>query len=334
MRYVSSTHEISYNEFVKSMSPGYIEFLGKRGIIDKVRKQAWRDYYSIEPGEKHVVEIDEEGVISSIWITINGSYVGFLRKTIMRIYWDSETTPSVDAPIGDFFLIGHRSYSHDRTPRGNVLALPVGASSGGLYCFFPMPFKKMRLEFVNLGSDVISNLYYIIGYYVGEDTSEMPRFHAQWNREKKTRLGSDYLAICTNGSGCYVGIYLYVRGLCLRPPFMGRLGFLEGNVKVICDGELSYCSTGTEDYFLGGWYFINGSFNGVFHGVPHKDESNSEISMYRFHVLDPIPFKKQLEVKVPHGELNEVVADYSSVVYWYQFEPHKVEIKTDFSILE
>jgi hypothetical protein len=31
---------------------------------------------------------------------------GNWRYTIIRIYWDDETTPSVEAPVGDFFCMG------------------------------------------------------------------------------------------------------------------------------------------------------------------------------------------------------------------------------------
>lgn len=46
--------------------------------------------------------------------------------------------------------------------------------------------------------------------------------------------------------------------------------------------------------------------------------------MYRFHIKDPIRFKKSIRVTIETGHSNELTNDYSSTVYWYRLEPHKV----------
>lgn len=41
-------------------------------------------------------------------------------------------------------------------------------------------------------------------------------------------------------------------------------------------------------------------------------------TMYRLHVLDPIPFTKSIRVTIEHGHNNHRSDDYSSTAYWYQ----------------
>ena len=49
-----------------------------------------------------IAEIDSAGSIQHIWMTPTGNW----RYSILRFYWDGETTPSVEVPVGDFFGMG------------------------------------------------------------------------------------------------------------------------------------------------------------------------------------------------------------------------------------
>jgi hypothetical protein len=53
--------------------------------------------------------------------------------------------------------------------------------------------------------------------------------------------------------------------------------------------------TGLEDYFLGGWYFREGTFAGPYHGLPIKDTLNASVAMYRAHEADAIRFEQRLK---------------------------------------
>ena len=46
-----------------------------------------------------LAEIDGPGSVSHIWMTPTGNW----RYSILRFYWDDETSPSVEVPVGDFF---------------------------------------------------------------------------------------------------------------------------------------------------------------------------------------------------------------------------------------
>lgn len=64
----------------------------------------------IQPGETVVLgEIDGPGIIHHIWITTdNKTSEGdcfVLRDLVLRMYWDGEQNPSVEAPLGDFSVV-------------------------------------------------------------------------------------------------------------------------------------------------------------------------------------------------------------------------------------
>jgi len=57
----------------------------------------------IQPHETAVLaNIDGPGIVQHIWLTITGIW----RFSILRIYWDHQSNPSVECPVGDFFACG------------------------------------------------------------------------------------------------------------------------------------------------------------------------------------------------------------------------------------
>src|SRR4030067_1875905 len=98
-----------------------------------------KDYISVTAGETSVLaEMDKAGCVKHIWVTINSRDEYYLRKLVLRAYWDGEENPSVEVPIGDFFGIGHGLTK-------NFVSLPLTMSpegGRGFNSFFPMPFSK------------------------------------------------------------------------------------------------------------------------------------------------------------------------------------------------
>ena len=275
------------------------------------------DFVGIESGEKAVLaDIKSAGRISRIWVTVASPDQYILRNAVIRMFWDGEESPSVECPLGDFFGVGFGMYKH-------YTALPMGMSSGGYYCYFPMPFaKSARIEVENQSDKNIFAFYYNITYHLFDS---MPKdtayFHAAW-RHEKTRRGENYLILDAEGQGHFVGCSMSMQG---RRPF--SFWFLEGDEMIYVDGEghpPAIHGTGTEDYFNGGWYFNKGTFSAPFHGLVIKDPVRSRICAYRFHVEDPIPFQESIRVTMEHGGTNDAPGcDYSSTAYWYQKEPHR-----------
>jgi D-arabinan exo alpha-(1,3)/(1,5)-arabinofuranosidase (non-reducing end) len=59
----------------------------------------------IAPGTRRdLFDVKGAGIITHIWVTIAPPPPALSRHdVILRMYWDGETAPSVEAPIGDFF---------------------------------------------------------------------------------------------------------------------------------------------------------------------------------------------------------------------------------------
>lgn len=87
------------------------------------------------------------GLITHVWVTIASDDPHHLKALVLRMYWDGESSPSVETPIGDFFGLGLGDYHLYQSA-----ALAVGGDKA-LNCFFPMPFAKhARITVTNEGS--------------------------------------------------------------------------------------------------------------------------------------------------------------------------------------
>ena len=292
------------------------------------------DNFQVDPGEKHVLlQADGPGVITHMWITFLGPEPQMWaekgaanhQEMLLRIYYDGNERPAVEAPVGDFFAncFGKRS---------EVVSLPVVVEGGDAYnCFWRMPFRKsIKIEIINQSADKqIRLLYYNIDWIKKDKISDdTPYFYAQYKQEYPVEQGHDYVILDTEGKGQYVGTVLAVR---TRSPAW----FGEGDEKVYIDGEQkqSIQGTGTEDYFLCAWGLKK--FSGPYFGVPYFDQWSiigGHTSAYRWHINDPIVFNKSIKFTIEHfgwmsedenpkGERtswNERQDDYSSVAFWYQ----------------
>ena len=275
-----------------------------------------RDSISIEPGAAAVLaEIEGPGAIHHIWATIAAEpFYG--RKLILRMYWDGETEPSVEAPVGDFFGVGHGL-------NRNFSSLPINCSSDGRArnCYWHMPFaKSARITVTNEGARPVSAFYYYIDYRVLRELSGFtPYFHAQYRQETPCAPGRNYLLLEAEGRGHYVGC-----GMSVLQRSMGWWG--EGDDMIYVDGETepSLHGTGSEDYFSDAWGMREDE--NPFYGCPLQEEdyqAGSKATVYRFHIPDPIPFRKSVRVTIEHGHANDRSDYFSSVAYWYQSEPHR-----------
>lgn len=278
------------------------------------------DARHVPPGGRLLLaDLEGPGVIRHIWFTTSCRDPQYLRKAVLRMWWDDEKSPSVESPLGDFFGLGW-------PPEVDIFScapFAIGRALG-MNCWFPMPFRRRaRIEVENQASQGMT-IYFYIDY---ERHRSLPEdvlyFHAKWRCEYPATSGKDYLILEAKGRGHYVGCFLFVR--------LNRGGwFGEGDDKIWIDGEERprLWGTGTEDYFCGAWGF-GGTFTTPFFGVPHMKDGfkrGGEWTMYRFHILDPIPFRRSIKVAIEHWHagrpLNQSGNCYASVAYWYQAEPH------------
>jgi len=107
------------------------------------------DFQVIYAGEKKVVgDIEGPGIIRHIWVTLRSEEPAYLRRVVLRVFWDDESEPSVEVPIGDFFGLGHATTTY-------FSSLPLSMFDRGFNCFFPMPFyRRARIEVENQGTAV------------------------------------------------------------------------------------------------------------------------------------------------------------------------------------
>jgi hypothetical protein len=273
-----------------------------------------------------LMDVDGPGTIQHIWITVDPK---FYRELIVRMYWDNETAPSVESPVGDFFCNGWKT-------RTNVLSMPINVNpSGGFNCYFPMPFRKhARITVENRTSGEVSGFFYAVNYAVGAVGESEAYFHARFRRTNPLPYKEDYVIVDNvKGAGHYVGTYM-----AWQQNNDGWWG--EGEFKAFVDGDKEFptiCGTGTEDYFGGAWAFC-GNYSAPFLGywdVTNLTEPGRAMGkhgnrhgMYRFHILDPIRFRNDLRITMQalgwrsEGRYLPLQDDIASVAYWYQAEPH------------
>jgi hypothetical protein len=306
-----------------------------------------RDCTPVEPGQEMVLaEVPGAGLIQHVYIGTTPPAGAFHRELLLRMYWDGERTPSVEVPLGDFFLTANEAYVRDvRTALVVVNPGMAGLGSHGYNAYFPMPFSSSaRITIENQGARRSGQLCYQIEYetYSQPLPPDAGRFHAQWRREPVTRSSAveasrnkvqwngtnldgseNYTILEAEGKGRIVGLFLNVDNM--REGWYG-----EGDDMIFVDGEPwppRYHGTGTEEIF-GAGATPNAEYTGPYTGF-HLSENrggvnfSGKISMFRWYVHDPIRFQKSVRWTIEHGHANNYENDYSSVAYWYQLEPHK-----------
>jgi hypothetical protein len=276
--------------------PHLVDFLYPAESLEKIPLEVM-----IEPGDPQEIFVRQgPGQVALLMLKANSRERYYLRKTLLKLYWDGNDDPAVNCPLGDFF----------GTPFGEkpFQALPMGMTVEGGYCLFPMPFEQeMRIELENQGVETLSVTGQVVLAPLPVAGAKM-RFYAGWRRENPcTRF--DYTVLKTQGMGKLVGCALFVDN-----PHNRWWG--EGDEKIWIDGEdfPSYYGTGTEDYFGDAWGVRE-------HARPYQGCTllenpyfGNKACVYRFHILDSIPFAYAF--KMIFENYGEDV-DYASVAWWY-----------------
>lgn len=298
------------------------------------------DMRRVEAGKAlTLAEIEGPAEITHIWFTHMYPSRSSLRKLVLRIWFDDIEDPCVEAPLGDFFGLGHaQTYAYASQP------LAVG-THGGLNSYWRMPFtKRARIEVANDGAQDCVALYYQIDYRkLARPPRDGLRFFAAYRQAFPPENGTPYIIMETDGGrGHFVGCNLSV-----EQKDEGWWG--EGDVRIYVDGEshASIEGTGTEDDFGGAWCYshefsfpqfgapLRGRFNasGILERCtpdlrgkdldpwkwPQAWQVGDLWNIYRYHISDPIPFRESIRVGIEHGwQGNDQHNWYSSVAYWYQ----------------
>ncbi len=285
-------------------------------------------------GDEPVVlaEIEGPGCIRRFWVT--GANLG--RNVLLRIYFDGEEAPSVEAPLNDFFGAMHNLMADRYPPRNPAEGLPDGyyrintpfftvQPKTGFTSHMPMPFaESARFEIVP--GEGTSRTYYLIDWheYPEQEMQETMRFRARWRREAPVRDYEDeFLMLDADGPGRLVGFMFSVDMLQDRHKMRWSHA---GADNIYIDG------VGTHPAYLrgiGGEDTFGASYSGgdnpggtsLYADVPYyiwKDDGGDyqKLAAYRFFAHDSIRFDEGI-----HMRFASRAHDIASTVYWYSAAP-------------
>jgi hypothetical protein len=267
-----------------------------------------------------IFSTEEQGIIKTFRFKPKNSALNaitrslMLRNLVLEMYWNGMKEPSVRVPLGDFFCNG----LHQR----EFANMAFSFSDGTYSCSLPMPFKKgARLVICNDGPFQVEGETSV--EWSPEAIGDRLYLHASFNAEVST--GQPFKIMRTTGNGKYVGCYLMALGM------DGGWNILEGDERFFRDGNktFSHHGTGLEDYFNGGWYYY-GLFELPLHGLLEKAAMRT--AQYRFHLNDPVTFKKDLRMEIEFGDANTAGGYLSAAAYWYQDQP--VGVKSEIPAVE
>jgi hypothetical protein len=223
--------------------------------------------------------------------------------------WDNETTPSVDAPIGDFFAMGHFGGFSTRS-------LMVGADTTNyLYCYLPMPFRQHgRIQLVSTRASATAGITCEIRHAASTDQFGMiGYFKTRFNHEVHTlNDGTDILFLDTAGAGKFLGVIESMKGNDRR--------YLEGDERIYVDNNRSPAlhGTGTEDFYNAGWYFKFGTFSLPMQGnTAHAVDAGDKTAAYRFFLHDAVNFRTHIRASIEHGATNDFPVETWTLAYYY-----------------
>ena len=281
------------------------------------------DSKRVLPGETLVMaDLSGAGMITHIWVTVANNEFAWPRLLRLRVYYDGHKTPSVDAPLGDFFGVSHGSERDLNSTMIHDSSLGRARNS-----YWPMPFRKScRITVTNEGQRIVPMFYYHVDYrkYLTLP-ADIGYFHAYYRQERPARAGHNYEFLNVRGSGHYVGTVMGVIQTQLS-------WFGEGDDLFYIDGatQPQIYGTGSEDYFNDAWGLRDS--DGPWTGTPmaEGERLGSRLSAYRWHIPDPIAFKTSLWAGIEHagwtsnedGSVRSAFEErpdyFYSVAFWYQ----------------
>ena len=292
----------------------------------------------VAPGETLLLgEIDGSGAIQQIWIT--PAKVAW-RDLILRIYWDDQSQPSVEAPLGDFFACGWGRYAQ-------VSSLAVCVNPGRAFnCYWEMPFRKRaRLTLENRDPEAAcghlladqlradrgsrgrrlfpcpvppheptalqGRLHVLEGVAAAATTSALIRVGRQQLPAGGAKARSSFSSTATNGPRSVVPV----------PRTISAALTISTQARSIATFPRAYLE-----------------FTTPYSGMPQvirpdgTYQSQQRFGLYRWHIMDPIRFETDLRVTLQaigwrtEKEMQKrrylpLQDDIASVAYWYQTLP-------------
>jgi hypothetical protein len=258
-------------------------------------------------------DIEGKGTIRHIWMTTSNNPAN-LRSLVIRAWWDGQEHPSIECPIGDFM-----GFAHGKVMPYFSAAHSLGKNAG-MNIWLPMPFvKRAKITLTNEGQKEVP-LYYQIDYTIEDKhPKNVGRLHVLFHRENPTTMKKDFVMLPQRkNKGRFMGAVIGVRNL-TPGQWWG-----EGEIKIYMDGDTDFptiCGTGSEDYVClsYGMQQTPYPYNGC------SLNQNNFVSMYRWHLPDPISWQKECRITIQQiawkDGLAETQDDWSCATFWYEPVP-------------
>ena len=253
--------------------------------------------------DREVVLFRHEGTGCLTHMWFGGDWPGYDRTRI-RFYVDGEAKASIDMEL----FLGHGIGWGDPSAPWGSERLGKSGHPSGLYNTYRIPFGKNIRVTGQLGAGVekpqvfwwiirgVENLPVFLGNIRLPDNARL-RLQVRNNVELEPLQIFD---ICQSSrAGALYQVTLAVASK--------NFNFLEAVLRAYMDGatEPLLLSSGTEDYFLGTYYFNRGMYHFPIAGLTHKEQDadgTCRFSAYRFHEEDPIIFQKGFRLAWRNGE--------------------------------
>jgi len=268
---------------------------------------------NLQPGDSMIFTVTRKtSAIEKFSLKLEAEHMEqALRSVVVSASFDGHST--VWVPAGEFFGVGY-------VPAYHSTWINAHQENGGMLSRWVMPFQEnCQILLINFGDEPVQ----LNGSIEMSDYEWKPNsmyFGAAWHEYRHIRTrddgGSkfDLNFINIDGKGVYVGDQVTLFNNTWH--WWG-----EGDEKIFVDGETfpSHFGTGTEDYFGFAWC-SNQRFSSAYVGQPLASDLRNfgRISLYRFHLPDPIPFTESLrfDLEINHWD-DAVDVNYDGVAFWY-----------------
>jgi hypothetical protein len=265
-----------------------------------------------------VTTIDGRQQIRALSFRVPADAAARFGAARLRIFWDGEAVPSVDAPVKD--LAGDGAGVYQPADRPLVQALPAGIARDGadlrFSLFWPMPFTaSARIELVS-GGDPVPVAWSVRYEPFTDPPNWVGQFHANHTDVPHPVPGQDMTFLDYRGSGKLVGTVVN---------FGTVGGTLEGDPHIFLDDSRTpqIAVTGTEEWGMGGDYWRGGRQTSLpLAGLPSATNNPPGSAVdgaaeYRFLVADAIPFTNHIVVDWEHGAVDDSTQPYRATMLWY-----------------
>jgi len=206
----------------------------------------------------------------------------------LKIYWDGEASPSVQAPAKYFF--------------SGFVNAAVESRPGEMTTHFPMPFRHAARIVLQSASHAPFHIFVDCAVEHEPVSNDFPYFHALYHAAQRTPGYSQYPVLQIRGRGLFVGMNLFDSG---HNHGGGDAALIDGGTShpLVLHG---ICG---EDYFGFAWHHV-GTMTPLTGAPVHERR-------YRLHLENPYPFTESIQFLF--GTFAGLQP--KSVAFWYEFRP-------------